>query len=168
MIDPKTLPLRDIHLPAPIPWWPPALGWWLVTGAVLALALVFCAALWWRHRTALRRAGRRRLRAIRLAYAEHRDAHRLARDISQLCRQVGLRLFPSLESAAVTGERWLDLLDALGAQGFFTRGAGRILAEAPYNPHAAFDPDALVAGVERWLTRLPRRPALPPPGPLGV
>ena len=35
-IDLSQLPLRDIHLPGPIGWWPPAVGWWLVAALVLA------------------------------------------------------------------------------------------------------------------------------------
>jgi hypothetical protein len=54
-IDPASLPLRDIHLPAAISWWPPAPGWWL-----LAIALTLgplSVGLWWRwrQRTRLRR-----------------------------------------------------------------------------------------------------------------
>jgi len=29
--------MRDIQLPAPVGWWPPAPGWWLLTVLVLAL-----------------------------------------------------------------------------------------------------------------------------------
>ena len=32
--------LRDIHLPEPISWWPPAPGWWI-------LAVASCALLAW-------------------------------------------------------------------------------------------------------------------------
>ena len=34
-IDYSQLPLRDIHLPGAIGWWPPALGWWLLAALVL-------------------------------------------------------------------------------------------------------------------------------------
>ena len=34
-MDPKALPLRDIHLPEPIGWWPPALGWWILALLVI-------------------------------------------------------------------------------------------------------------------------------------
>ena len=32
--------LRDIHLPEPVSWWPPALGWWLVAMTVMTLLIV--------------------------------------------------------------------------------------------------------------------------------
>ncbi|MGD2138441.1 MAG: DUF4381 family protein, partial [Gammaproteobacteria bacterium] len=45
--------LRPLHPPAPVEWWPPAPGWWVL--GVLLLALLGLA--WWYHRTsAVRRA----------------------------------------------------------------------------------------------------------------
>ena len=38
-----TLPLRDLHLPEPVGWWPPAPGWWillLLVTTLLAYGLV--------------------------------------------------------------------------------------------------------------------------------
>ena len=42
--------LRDIHLPEPIGWWPPAPGWWLL--ALVFLSALIYVALWWRQRRA--------------------------------------------------------------------------------------------------------------------
>ncbi|MGV6806815.1 MAG: DUF4381 domain-containing protein [bacterium] len=33
--------LRDIHLPDPVAWWPPAPGWWLL-GIVIAILILLC------------------------------------------------------------------------------------------------------------------------------
>ena len=29
--------LKDIHLPAPVSWWPPAPGWWILLGLLIAI-----------------------------------------------------------------------------------------------------------------------------------
>jgi hypothetical protein len=34
------LPLKDIHLPDAISWWPPAIGWWLII-ILMPLLIVF-------------------------------------------------------------------------------------------------------------------------------
>ena len=46
--DPASLEnLRDIAVPPPVPWWPPAPGWWVVM-AVLAIAVIVVAFRAWR------------------------------------------------------------------------------------------------------------------------
>jgi hypothetical protein len=162
MLDPKDLPLRDIHLPAPIGWWPLAPGWWILAGVLAGILLVGLSVRWWLRRTRLRRSARRRLQEIVAAYVAHQDKGRLTRELSVLCRQVALQFFGTPEIATVTGAAWLARLDTTSDQHFFSAGPGRILAEAPYNPAAnTFDSAALLAGCMHWLRRLPATPAVP-------
>ena len=37
--DISNIPLRDIHLPGDISWWPPAIGWWIVAALIILLGL---------------------------------------------------------------------------------------------------------------------------------
>lgn len=47
-----SLQLKDIKLPEPVSFWPPAIGWWFVAGVVLLLLIV--SSVWlarrWRYR----------------------------------------------------------------------------------------------------------------------
>jgi len=157
MNAPQDLPLRDIHLPDAVPWWPPAPGWWVLLGTLVVLLAAAWGVHVWRRRTALRRAARRRLAEIAGAFASHGDAQRLAADLSLLCRQVALQV-DGESAAAITGAPWLARLDALGAGAFFREGAGRVLADAPYARTAqGVDAPALLDGLEHWLRRLPAR-----------
>jgi uncharacterized membrane protein len=61
--DPASLDnLREIILPPPVPWWPPAPGWWLLFAAIALTALAFAFRLFRRWRVnAYRRAALREL-----------------------------------------------------------------------------------------------------------
>ena len=62
-MDPN-LPLRDIHLPAPISWWPPAPGWWLLLFGIPTL-LILLAWLWrWVRRKTVRKLALAELESI--------------------------------------------------------------------------------------------------------
>lgn len=158
MIEPSELPLRDIHLPPPVGWWPLAPGWWLLAAGV-AIALLGAAlfTVRWR-RTRVRRLARRRLAAIEAAFRQHGDAHRLAGELSMLCRQIALALPGAGRDAALTGEAWLARLDAFAPGAFFTHGAGRVLLTAPYDAGQEIAADTLLAGIATWLSRLDPSP----------
>lgn len=152
--DPGSLPLRDIHLPDAVSWWPPAPGWWLLPG--LVALLVFAALRRWR-RGRVRRAAichaRRELAAIRQAFRLQPDQARLARALSALLRRLAMSLYGRRDAAALTGEDWLAFLDQKAGGHAFTRGAGRGLIEAPYRAEPDYDHAALLRLVSGWIDK---------------
>ncbi len=153
-MDPTELPLRDIHLPAPISWWPLAPGWWLVliTAVVAAIAAVL---YWkWRQRRRVRRSALSELKDIELRFSEHRDTHRLAQELSRLARRAALATDPSRAGAAETGAAWRERLDALSTTGSTDEVIKTALERAPYRPAESIDGDALLQAFRPWLAGL--------------
>lgn len=147
------LPLRDIHLPAEIGWWPLAPGWWLLLGMILLGALLLLLTIRLRQRRRLRRLALRQLEELaRLPEAQ------LATALSRLLRQAAISHFPRHETAGLNGQAWLEFLDRPFAEQPFTQGAGSCLADAPYRPAVQVDAAALVALCRRWLKKLPPQP----------
>jgi hypothetical protein len=149
---PEQIPLRDLHLPEAIGWWPLAPGWWLVI--VLALVGIgFLLRAWLRRRArgAARRYALRQLDAIVQQYDEHKDRVAFGSDLSELLRRAMLAYSPRLDVAGLTGEEWLQWLDQGLAQPVFSSGPGRQIIDLPYrNPNTELpesDMDRLVAAV---------------------
>lgn len=154
MDDPLHLPLRDIHLPPPVSWWPLAIGWWILLGLIV-FVVVLCVWLYLRRR-------RRRLSAAYLAtielsglrrhYQQHRDVRLLASEISVLLRRMSISAYPREETAGLTGEHWLQHLDRPLPERPFSQGPGRILIEAPYRRSVRIDEiDPLFELCENWI-----------------
>ena len=142
--------LRDIHLPAPPSWWPPAPGWWLL--AILAITLcIFLLRYCYRMRQ--RRLRRRALLAEfeRTASASQSNLPALAAALSAFLRRLAMHTTPS--AATLAGEAWLAHLDARLGGEEFSKGVGRALIEAPYRAQAEFDAPALVALTRRTVHR---------------
>ncbi len=157
--------LRDIHVPEPPGWWPPAPGWWL-TGTLLAAALMW---LGWR----LIRAERQR-RPLRHARRLYQDLHRRQRAgemdtrgylnaSNELIKRVLIHGLGEREARRATGRAWLELLDRHLDEPAFTRGPGRALGDDRFRPEMEVDVAAVHALVERLLVRmtLARVPAPP-------
>jgi hypothetical protein len=151
-VNPESLPLKDIHLPAAVGWWPPAPGWWL-------LAVVVAVTGWWLWRRArrvppgpeLRHVAARELAAIRADWEVHGDARRLAAELSVLMRRVALADTASESVAGLTGQAWLAHLDSRVGAALFTDGAGRVLLDAPYRPAAQVDAEGLLDACLRFV-----------------
>lgn len=135
-MDPSQIPLRDLHLPPEIGWWPLAPGWWVLL-ALLALGLG-----WLLYRSLIRwRAGmprRAALRALAVLDKEYRvdgDVNHFGKQLSELLRRGMLAYAPRAEVAGLTGERWLQWLDQGMSKKEFSEGPGRTLESLPYrNP----------------------------------
>jgi hypothetical protein len=149
----QTLPLRDIHLPGGVSWWPPAPGWWLS----LALLLGAAAVLWyWRRygsaRRSLYRQTLQELERIENRFGQKDNERQVLENLSVLLRRVAVSRHPRTQVASLTGRRWLEFLDSVSGGTGFSGGPGRILADAPYNPalHTDNIPD-LIDLCRRWL-----------------
>lgn len=151
------LQLRDIHLPEPIGWWPPAPGWWLL--AALALLLLTTVTLFFifRRRTRLKRSAQAELLRIRQQYQQHSDDGLTIRQLSALLRRVCISYDRREQVASLTGSAWLHYLDQLAGEALFTNSRGQLLADAPYRQQPEACAVELLELCQRWLHQLPRR-----------
>lgn len=160
-MDPEQIPLRDLHLPAEIGWWPLAPGWWFLLAVTVGLLVWYAwlEFLKWRANRA-RRIALSELTAIRREYEQSGDGVRLARDLSALLRRALLAYAPRKDVAGLTGEHWLAWLDRGLDEPVFENGAGRLIGSLPYRDPETMrndaDVEALIDAVRvRLRTPLP-------------
>jgi hypothetical protein len=150
----SNLPLRDIHLPPPISWWPPAPGWWALA-ALLFGSVILLAWLWRRHRKEriVRNLALASLAAIEDSQA---DARARLQQLAIVMRRTCLSVYPRTAVAGLTGEAWLRFLDQPLGREAFTRGAGALLVDGAYRPQVDADLRPLFTLCRSWLKAMPR------------
>jgi hypothetical protein len=153
-MDPQDIPLRDIHMPNLISWWPLASGWWVLLGVVVATVTIAGAIGWWRKRHRVRRAALREFSGIEKNFAEHRDTHRLARDLSRLTRRTALAYCPGQGTAALTGAAWIDHLKSLTEASQNADFVADTLNVAAYRRHESLDAERVLDSFREWFRSL--------------
>jgi hypothetical protein len=137
-VDYTQLPLRDIHLPGAIGWWPPAPGWWLLAALVLA-GFVVCAVHYYRARH--KRVALRAVTRVRAALEQGAEPVACLQSVSTILRRFAMTSLASasrgegvagLDVPGLVGERWLKFLDGCWQRTEFSSGVGRQLLAAPY------------------------------------
>ena len=147
-MDPAQIPIRDLHLPTMIGWWPLAPGWWgVIAVVVIGLLLLIRGYLRKRARGAGRRHALRLLEQLVVDYKQHQNAVAFGTEVSELLRRTMLAYAPRGEVAGLTGDAWLEWLDRDMDEPLFEKGAGKGLIELPYRDPLSeigdFDVDAL-------------------------
>ncbi|MEM6673733.1 MAG: DUF4381 domain-containing protein [Planctomycetota bacterium] len=134
--------LHDIALPVPVPWWPPAVGWWFVLGALLLALAWFGAAAFARWRAnAYRRAALRELESAADALA-----------VAEVVRRTALASAPRETIAARTGDAWVDWLAERWGRPV-PDSVRELLARGIYAPSSDAQPDAeLRAFARSWIS----------------
>ncbi len=145
-----SLPIRDIHLPEAVSWWPPAVGWWLLL-VLIPLCLYGCYYLY-KRLTAItpKKQAAALLQAIKL---NSNDDTETLRALSAFLRRVVVSIDERREIAGLTGTDWLKYLDAAMEGQPFEKGVGQYLAEAQYQQQMpdGIDINALIELCENWL-----------------
>ncbi|WP_273205034.1 DUF4381 domain-containing protein [Marinobacter subterrani] len=142
--------LRDIHLPEPGGFWPPAPGWWVL--ALLATALL--ATLIW---LAIRR--RRRNRWLRSAGAQLAGLERSAAQepwwfmqLNTLLKQAARERYPESHPEALTGDAWVEFLLATAPKHrIASRPLVEALVESAWRPSVSTEPAQALAFARQWL-----------------
>lgn len=145
------LPLKDLHLPEAISWWPPAYGWWLLA----ILIPLFIVLIYWFYKRLTRKTA---LKAAKKILADIRQNNKLDNfqklcELSVLLRRVAISVFPRADVAGLTGRAWLEFLDGSLKDKPFSTGIGACLAEAPYRkvPPSGLEISQLISLCEDWL-----------------
>jgi hypothetical protein len=149
--NPFELPLRDVHIPEAISWWPLAIGWW-ITMLLIPMLLWISFLIYKRltRKTAIKTA--KKLLAQLKQDEIKTDADKLA-EISALIRRVAISVSPREECASLIGQAWLGYLDKSLKDNAFTQGVGQCLADVSYrkNTNENINIPELINLTERWL-----------------
>ncbi|MCG6970295.1 MAG: DUF4381 domain-containing protein [Gammaproteobacteria bacterium] len=136
--DTSNLPIRDIHLPDPVSWWPPALGWWLLLLLIVSSIVLIVRYIRRRQLFKLRNTAMAELDAMYQVYKEQFDARRFVRELSVLLRRICISYFPDSNAGGLIGKQWLVFLDSKLSLKYnksgqkFSDGVGTVLISAPY------------------------------------
>jgi len=161
-MEPIAYQLRDIRGLDSIPWWPPAVGWWL-----LAFGLILTLWLLWRYWPGLRLPAlvgvtwrwdaARQLRELRRRIG-NQDTKLSAGELSELLRRIAMARHGRDACAGLTGTDWLDWLAEHDPKGFDWTDEGLLLLNLPYAPPGAGEAETkqlrrLVDAAQFWISR---------------
>ena len=132
--------LHELVLPPPVPWWPPAPGWYALL-AIIALAIMAWAVpRWFRWRANAYR---------RTALRELNSAHTIPA-ISEVLRRAALCIAPRSTVAALTGAKWPEWLAETSPDPIPNQVKDQ-LASGIYSPDNASDLEALRSYASNWI-----------------
>jgi len=145
--------LRDIHTAAPVPWWPPAPGWWV-------LAMLLLVLLVWVGRRLLGRYRVHKRRKQMLGWIDHlnvsvdprRDPQAYLSTLNRIFKLVALRAFPGQQCALLNGQEWVDFLVERMKKSSSAESLN-VLVSGPYDPAPKFDADQLSELTRCWIKR---------------
>jgi len=149
--------LHDIVVPAPVPWWPPAAGWFVLALALLSLIGWAAVALYRRHRARrYREAAMVELSAIEAGVRDPETRAGALETLPALLKRTALACWPRDRVASLTDAAWWRFLDDSAGDDAFSESYGEVLGEIAYGRAAAVSNEqlqGLLHAARRWIRR---------------
>lgn len=160
--------LADIHLPAPVSYWPPAIGWWVLAAiaAVLLIILLRKFASMRRQQKICRYA----LAELQRCYDSYSHGDPAVIDQSKLdyvnqfntvIRRVALVHYPQANAASLDGASWVDFIRQKGESSLLTAEIAEALQHGRFQTKCDVDVDAMQSFGEQWIESLYKGGAKP-------
>lgn len=142
--------LRDIHLPEPGGFWPPAPGWWVLLALMVGLSTwATLAILKKRRRNQWLKTALAEL--TKLAAAQQHD-QRWFNEVNQLLKRAARVKFPHQRPESLSGEAWVHFLaETSPRQPTDDKALFRSLVASCWRPEPASNPQQTVSAARRWL-----------------
>lgn len=149
------LPLKDIHLPDPISWWPLAMGWWILLALSLFLGLIAMILVRKMRKPTLKKEAFFMLKQIEEKFISQENTAICLAELSNLLRRVVISGHHENGIAGLTGIPWLEFLDKSLDKPEFSQGIGKLLLNGPYQPQSnKEDVSRLIQLCHQWVERL--------------
>ncbi|MCR8913837.1 DUF4381 domain-containing protein [Marinobacter panjinensis] len=142
--------LRDIHLPQPGGFWPPAPGWWVLFAIALALA-VLAFVLVRRKQRRNRWLGVAKRELLRLEQSAAADNDWFAA-LNRLLKQSARMRYPERAPESLSGEPWIRfLLETSPKDRVASRPVVEAMVNSAWQPVPGCRPEEAVAFARVWL-----------------
>jgi hypothetical protein len=153
-MNPSSLVLKDIHLPANgVSMWPLAPVWWLLIILVLVGLGALAWYLWKRPAKPHYQKNDVALQALADLQAQYNQQPlELLREVSVLLRRIALTRFGRHRIAGLTGTAWLAFLDKTSGQAVFQQCYAAYVTASPYQASADLDDlQGFLQAVRQWI-----------------
>ena len=120
--------LPAVALPEAISAWPATIAWWLLITISILIIIALLAYCLYRYKAKkLKRAAMAEGQQLHQQYLQHQDSHLYLTQYNQLLRRFCLQQFPHIPCAALSGDAWLQQLDAIANKPLYQSTCGRQL-----------------------------------------
>lgn len=153
--------LADIHLPEPVSYWPPAIGWWILAAITLVLLALLIRKLVRMRRQ--QKICQYALAELKHCYDNYSHADPAIIDQSKLdyvnqfntvVRRVALVHYPQANVASLDGASWVDFIRQKGESSLMTDAIATALQYGRFQTKCDVDVDAMQSFGEQWIESL--------------
>ena len=153
--------LADIHLPEPVSYWPPAIGWWILAAIVLFMLVILFRK--YASRARQQKIYQYAVAELQRCYDSYSQADPANSDQSKLdyvnqfntvVRRVALVHYPQANAASLDGASWVDFIRQKGESSLMTNEIATALQYGRFQTKCDVDVDTMQSFGRQWIESL--------------